>query len=55
MMLDLHIALTHNGLFGPLIIFTTLAMTNPDLVRVGPEPLSLFDQRRQFGPKPLQS
>jgi hypothetical protein len=44
-----------DGLFGPRMIFTTLAMTNPDLVRVCPQQLYLFGQHRLVGPKPLQS
>ncbi len=45
----------HLSLFGPLINFTTLATTNPDLVRVCHQQLSLFGQHRSVGLKPLQS
>ena len=43
------------GLFGPLMIFTTLAMMHPDLVRVCPQQLYLFDQPGEVGPQPFQS
>src|SRR5205085_4373743 len=42
------------GLFGPLMIFTTLVMMSPELVRVCPHQLYLFDQLREVSPKPLQ-
>ena len=44
----------HYGLFGPPVTFTTRASTNPDVVGVCHQQLSLFDQHRPVGPKPLQ-
>jgi len=38
------------GLFGPLMIFTTLAMTNPDLVRICPQQQYLFEQHHSICP-----
>jgi hypothetical protein len=37
------------------MIFTTLAMMHPDLVRVCPQQLYLFDQPGEVGPQPFQS
>ena len=47
--------ISYFGLFGLLMIFTTLAMMHPDLVRVCPQQLYLFDQPGEVGPQPFQS
>jgi hypothetical protein len=44
----------HSGLFGPLMIFTTEALMNPDLARVCPKPQCIFYHHRPVCPKPLK-